>query len=224
MPSGVDLDRLLALEPERRIRGRNSTKADLLFYRLDDLGVALKTYAQRPAVIRWFLGRWLIARETAVYRAAVGVAGLPRFLGRLSSCALATEWVPARSLSELRGQGVDEAVFDVVGELLDRLHDRGIAVADLHHRDVLLAEDGSVYLVDLASAWLLGSRPGRIRRMIFDRLSDLDRIALGRMRARWTGRDEKEAIAAVGGPTAVWHARGRGVKATLDRLRGKSRN
>lgn len=210
--------------PERRLPGRNVTKADILVYRLDGRPVAVKTYASRPAWVRHALGRWLIRREAAAYGAAAGVDGLPAFLGRLGPYALATAWIEARPLSSWSGRRVDDSVFDAVEAILQALHGRGVAVADLHHRDVLLAADGSVFLVDLAMAWLLGKRPGRLRRALFDRLSEQDFVALARMRARWTGVDEAAAVAAVGRSAAAWHARGRKVKGLLDRLRGKNRN
>lgn len=210
---------LAALEPLQRLPGRNSTKADVLFYEVDGRRVAVKTYAARPAWIRHGLGRWLIRRETAAYRAAAGVPGLAEFLGRLGPYALATAWVDARPLSSLRGQHLDDRIFDAAGATLAALHERGVAVADLHHRDVLVADDGAVVLVDLATAWILGRRPGRLRRALFRHFRDHDLAALARMRARFTGSGE----AAVSASTARWHARGRRAKKMLDRLRGKHR-
>jgi len=223
-PSNEELRRLLAARPERRIAGRNATKADLLFYRRGELAVAVKTYAPRPFVVRHLLGRWLIRREAAAYRAAAGVAGLPAFYGRLGPYALATEWLPAEPLRSFAGRRLGGELFDRVGAILDRLHGRGIAVADLHHRDVLVTAGGEVYLVDLAMAWLAGEKAGPIRRALFRRLCDQDRVALARMRARFTGGDVAAAVAAVGSSAAAWHARGRRVKTLLDRLRGKGRS
>ena len=78
------LDLLADLEPERRIPGRNFTKADLQFYRVDGFGIALKTYVARGVLARWVFGRLLTSRECSAYRAAEGVAGLPEFLGRMA--------------------------------------------------------------------------------------------------------------------------------------------
>ncbi len=222
MQRTLDPEDLASRQPSERIRGRNATKADVLFYRLDDRAVAVKTYAPRPWWIRHSLGRWLIRREAAAYEAAGGAAGLPAFLGRLGSCALATEQVDAQPLAGFRDERLGDATFDAVAAILDDLHRRGVAVADLHHRDVLLAADGSVFLVDLAMAWILGQRPGRLGRAFFRRLCDQDRVALARMRARFTGRDVAAAVTAVGASAAAWHARGRRLKSALDHLRGKN--
>jgi hypothetical protein len=217
----LDIERLSGFEPVRRIDGRNGTKADVLFYDLGDERVAVKTYAKRGALIRNTLGRWLIRREAAAYAAGVGVEALPAFLGRLGPHALATRWVDAEPLRERTGALLDDALFDRLGAVLDAFHERGVALADLHHRDVLLGADGSLYIVDLATAWVLGRRPGPVKKLLFRRFCESDRVNLARMRARFTGGDIDAAVASVSPEAAAWHRRGRRFKNVLDRLRGK---
>lgn len=210
-------------QPLRRLVGRNRTKADVLFFEVGDLRVAIKTYGPRGPLIRATLGRWLTAREAAAFEGARGADGLPTFLGRLRPYALATVWVDAEPLKSRIGEQIGPAVFDRLEAIVDDLHGRGVALGDLHHRDVLVGEAGSLWVVDLATAFVLGSRPGRLRNAIFQRLCGLDRVNLARMRARFTGGDEAEAVAAVGASAAAWHRRGRRLKAVLDRLRGRGR-
>jgi hypothetical protein len=219
----LDLERLVDLAPERRIPGRNFTKADLLFYRVDGFGIALKSYGERGVLARWVFGRRLTGRESSAYRAAAGVAGLPEFLGRIGSVALATEWVAGRSLAERQGEIVDPSVFDRLAVIVETLHQRGVAVADLHRGDILLSDDNEVFLIDFAMAWTLGERPSRLRRAIFSHLCRLDWIALARIRARFLGGDIEAAVREVGGSTAKWHRWGRRVKKFWDRTRGRSR-
>jgi hypothetical protein len=216
-----DPEMLEGAVPARCIYGRNSTKADVLFFELAASRVAVKTYAARSLVIRNTLGRWLIRREAAAYLAAAGAASLPTFLGRMGPFAIATEWVDAEPLRDRAGDRLDGEVFDRLGAALDVLHGRGVALADLHHRDVLLGSDESLYIVDLATAWVLGRRPGPIRKRLFRRFCEADRVNLARMRARFTGGDVNAAVASVSPEAAAWHRRGRRVKAVLDRLRGK---
>jgi hypothetical protein len=161
----------------------------------------------------------MIRREARAYRAAEGIAGIPEFFGRVGAFALATRWIDGRPLDLSPPGSVDGSVFDALEAVLDALHGRGIALADLNHRDVLVAADGSVHLVDLATAWLLGERPGGLRRALFDRLRDADRVAAARMRARWTGGDEAGAAARIGPRAAAWHRRGRALRRAWDRLR-----
>lgn len=213
---------LSGAEPVRRIVGRNGTKADVLFYELDGKRMAVKTYAPRSAVVRNSLGRWLIRREAAAYEAAGNIDALPAFLGRFGPYALATHWVDAEPLRERTGVQLDDELFDRLGAVLDELHGRGVALADLHHRDVLLGAGDALYIVDLATAWVLGKRPGPIKKRLFERFCESDRVNLARMRARFTGRDVDAAVASVSAAAAAWHRRGRRLKSFLDRLRGKT--
>ena len=118
---------------------------------------------------------------------------------------------------------LDGEVFDRLAADLEDLHGRGIALADLHHRDVLLSKDGSTYLIDLATAWVLGPRPGLLSQSVFERMRESDLVNLARMRARFTGGDPENAAASVSRTAASWHLWGRRVKSSWDRLRGKNR-
>jgi len=217
------LERLPELAPERRIVGRNRSKADVLFFDREGWRIALKTYAPRGALVRATLGRWLVAREAAAYAAAAGTGVLPSCFGRPEPWSLATCWVPGEPLRSFAVEGVDPAVFDRLAAALDELHGRGVALGDLHHRDVLVAADGTVRVVDLATAWVLGPRPGPLRRFLFRRLAEADRVNLARMRARFTGGDLAAAVASVSPTAAAWHRRGRRLKAAFERLRGRAR-
>ena len=212
--------RLVEAEPVRRIVGRNVSKADVLFFDLDDLRVALKTYSNRNALVRHTVGRWFIRRETAAYEAANGVGGLAPFLGRLGPYALATWWMDAEPLRAYSGDRLDPSVFDRLAVMIDELHERGVAVGDLHHRDVLLGADGELYMVDLATAWVLGKNPGVVRKYLFARFCESDRVNLARMRARFTGGCA-ETMSGVSPSASAWHRRGRRIKGFWNRLRGK---
>lgn len=221
--SRAGLERLRGLDPCRRIRGRNLTKADIWFYRDGKNRIALKDYLPRPFLVRQTLGRYLIRREAAAYRSAAGLAGLPRFLGRPGPFTLAVEWVEAEPLAGRSPETVPAGLFDRLERILSGLHERGVALGDLHHRDVLVGEDGEVHLVDLATAWTLGRRPGPWRRALFRRFRDQDRVALARLRARYTGGDVEAAIDSVGRRAASWYRRGRRAKRFWDLIRRKHR-
>jgi hypothetical protein len=220
--SGADPERLLERPPDLRLPGRNRTKAEILVYRLADRPLALKDYSSQPLLLRQTLGRWLCRREAAAYRAARDVAGLPRCLGRVGRFALALEWIDgARTLAEIGSGAVDPAVFERLERVVQRLHERGVALGDLHHRDVLVSAGSAVHVVDLATAWVLGPRPGVLRRRAFRRLCERDRIATARLRARYTGGDPEAAIDAIGGRAAARYRRGRRLKRLWNRLRGR---
>jgi hypothetical protein len=211
------------MTPWRIIQGRNVSKGDVRVYRVDGTDVAVKDYGRRPLVVRNVVGRYLVRREAAAYEAARGLPGLPEFLGRIGPFALATRWVDAPPLSSFAAGTVDPRVFERVGAVLDALHQRGIALSDLHHRDVLVGPGHEVHLVDLATSVVARDGAGPIRRALFRRFRDADRVALARMRARWTGADEREAIVtAAGTRAATLHAWARRIKAAWDLLRRRS--
>jgi hypothetical protein len=204
----------------RRLNGRNVSKADVLVCRMNGRTIALKDYGSRPLLVRQTVGRLFVRRECRAYAAARGCAGLPPFLGRVGPFALATEWLDAVPLAECPRAG--DEIFDRLDVTLADLHARGVALADLHHRDVLVAADGAVRVVDLAAAFVLSPRAGRFRRALFARARGQDRLAAARMRARFTGRSEREALAGLDRGTVRLWGIGRRIKALWNRLRGRS--
>jgi hypothetical protein len=217
----LDLDRLDRQQPLRRIRGRNNTKADILVYRHGALQIALKDYRRRPRWVRVSIGRLMTRRETAAYLVARDIPGVARFLGRLGPVSLATEWVESRSLGELREQAVDPAVFERLHETLARLHAAGIALADLHLSDVLVDPDNRVTLVDFATAFTLGPRPGPLRSRLFRRLVLQDEISFARLRAHIRKEDADAAVRSLGPRAARINRRSRWLKKWLDWARGR---
>ncbi len=212
---------LVGLNPQLRIPGRNASKADIALYLVGGRRIAVKDYRARPFFARHTLGRLLIRRECRAYRQAGPTPGLAPFLGRLGPFTMATGWIESVPLSELPRGAASPELFDRLDAVIAVLHLRGIAIADLHHRDVLVAKDGAVHVVDLAAACLLDFRSSTWRRRIFERLCAQDRLAAARMRARFTGRSEDDALAAID-PAAVrlWGT-GRRIKVFWDRLRRK---
>jgi hypothetical protein len=221
MPPPLDRQALHGLTPELRLVGRNVSKADVAVYRLEGTRVAVKDYAERPFWARQTLGRLLVGRECRAYERAGSAPGLPPFLGRLGPFTLATGWIESVPLAELlRGTAAPE-LFDRLDALIAGLHSRGVAICDLHHRDVLVSADGAVHVVDLAAAFVLGPHPSGFRRRAFERLCAQDRLAAARMRARFTGVAEAEILETLD-PAAVrlWGT-GRRIKMFWDRIRRK---
>ncbi|ANM31917.1 hypothetical protein ABI59_23665 [Acidobacteria bacterium Mor1] len=213
--------KLRGTSPTRRLPGRNATKADVLVYRLDEREYAVKDYSARSWWVRRWIGRPSIRRESAAYRAAAGAHGLAPFHGTPGPLSLVTGWLPARPLAEHPRGEVPAEAFDRLGEVVAGLHELGVALGDLHHRDILLAVDGRVFVVDLATALVLGDRPGPLRRSLFRRMAERDRVTVARLRARYLGQDEQAAMEAVGVTAARRYARTRRLKRLWNRIRGK---
>ncbi len=222
-PTILRQEDFLGREPVRRLAGRNRTKADILVYRLDGIDIAVKDYSARPWVVRQTLGRFFTRREAATYRRLRGLKGLTRCHGRLGPYMLATEWVDARTLSEFEDNTVPDPVFEHLREVVASMHRLDVALVDLNYRDILLAADGSVVVVDLAMAWIGDLAPRFIRRRIFEHFRRNDLWALSRLRSRFSvakpPRDSEEA----GSAAVAWHRRARKLKWYWDRLRGAPR-
>jgi hypothetical protein len=216
----ADLERF---DVVRLLRGRNRTKADVRVHRTPWGDIAIKDYGARPWVVRHTLGRFLIRREAAAYRAAGELHGLVRCFGRVGPFALATAWIEARTLAGCADGSVEVDRFDRLLGIVRGLHRRGIAVADLHYRDVLLVPDGTVRLIDLAMAFTLGGHPGRLRRAIFERLVEADLWAVARLRRRFGIGHPPGAASDHARRAVVWHRRARRVKWYWDKLRGAPR-
>lgn len=222
LPAGHEwAEAIAAASPVLRLSGRNRTKADLLVFDVLGRRVAVKDYGPRPFWFRQTVGRLLVRRECEAYRAAGDVPGLATFLGRVGPFALATEWVDARSLRDRRGETIAPEVFDSLARTVDGLHRRGVALGDLHHRDVLVSDTDRVVVVDLATAWVLGPNPSPIRRRVFHRLGESDRVNLARMRARFLEDREADLERDVGVEAARRYRRAQAWKSFWNRLRGK---
>ena len=212
---------LAGLSPQRVFHGRNLSKADVSMYRFDGRPVAVKDYGRRPFFARHTVGRLLVRRECRAYEAAGLLPGLAPFLGRLGPYTLATGWIEAIPLADLPRGAAGPAIFDQLDAVIASLHARGVAVGDLHHRDVLVSAQGSVHVVDFAAAYVLAPRPTPLARRVFEHLCAQDRLAAARMRARFTGGSEHEALAELDPATVRLWGAGRRLKALWDRLRGK---
>ncbi len=221
--SAPTLNELDRQAPVRVIRGRNSTKAVIRIFDCGDGAIAVKDYRECPWWFRATGARWLVRRETAAYLAAGPLPGLPRCLGRLGPLTLATEWIDARPLAEIGATKLPVAVCDRLEALVRGLHERGVALGDLHHRDVLIGSEDEVHVVDLATAWVRNARRGDLRNWIFARWRAADSVALARIRARFTGESEENALRGLDSRAVAWHRRGRAAKRLWDRLRGADR-
>ncbi len=173
---------------------RNATKADVRVETRDGRDVVVKDYGPRTWWVRTFYGRPTLRREARTYARLAGVRGIPACLGFEGRDALRLELAPGAPLSKLAVGRVDAAVFDELDRILREVHARGVAIADLHRSNVLVAEGwegGSgptVSVIDFAIARLARdpARPGALVRL----LQQLDRHAAARLRARYLGLPE----------------------------------
>jgi RIO-like serine/threonine protein kinase len=135
----------------------------------------VKDFHRRPFLWRVTAGRFVIAREAAVYAALDGVAGVPPFLGQIDEDSLVVVRVDARDLSTFREKDLDEEFVDRVAALVGSLHARGVVHWDLRQRkNVLVDADGMPWLIDFASGLKLPAGSTALR---WARIPDLSAVA-----------------------------------------------
>jgi hypothetical protein len=162
----------------RWVKRGGPTKADLKIVDVGQGPLVVKDFRAKAAWVRW-IGRLQIARECRAYRWLEGLAGIPRFAGRVDAHALAIEWIRGELLAFLPERRHEGAVtHGKLREVVEGMHRRGLVHLDLRGKDnVVLTPDGRVVVLDLAAAVRL--RPGGWpHRLLFRWLATTDEAAL----------------------------------------------
>lgn len=146
--------------------------------------------------------RRLAAREADHLARLSDVPGIPALLGRPSTDTFLRRWIEGSDLRQVTA--VPDRLFPELRDLLDAVHDRGVAYADLAKEENILVEDAGPghpdtdrpWLVDFqisvaADTWLGGLVPllqradrvhlaRHVKRRRPDQLTDADREALAK--------------------------------------------
>ena len=200
-------------------RARNRTKADVVLVPWEGTGIVVKDFRERGVLVRETIGRFSIARECRAYGRLTGLAGVPAFAGRIDAHAFAVAFVPGKALPSHPRRSLPPALFGALAELLERIHARGVAIADLHHRNIIVGEAGAPpSIIDFSLALVRPSSWNLPGRWIFERALRLDRVALERIRRRYEA-GAAEAEGAV--PSSRLYAWGRSFKSLSKRIRRK---
>ena len=173
-------------EPARLLGGdRNSTKARVYLVRRGDLEVVVKT----SDGCGW-LARWLIARESRALSMLPPLPCLPTVL-ETTPTTVVTEWVGGRDLFDFRKRGLSEARCVALETAIAQLHAAGFAHGDLGRHDIVFRDDGSVVLLDFATAVGRGC-PSILWRLLLPIWKATDRGRVARIAARGRRvRDER---------------------------------
>lgn len=158
---------------------RNATKARVFVAeRPDGSRVVCKDGSAARGAWARRLRRSALAREARILARLSGIEGVPELLGAWRG-GLVMSFRPGRLLTEWPRGGTPPGSFDRLDGILAAIHARGIAVSDLHRRNILVDADGAVSVLDFELA-VDGRRFGR--RLLARRLQRLDRLAAARQR------------------------------------------
>ncbi len=110
----------------------------------------VKDFSVNRFFYRNTVGRLLVWRESKAYRKLRNIRGVPTLYRIIEGLALVIEEIPSRNLEKLeREMKLPIEFFDALRDLIDIVHERGLAHCDLKRApNTLLGEDGLPYIID----------------------------------------------------------------------------
>ena len=141
-------------EPTARIFQQGGWgKADILLLDTQGKRAIVKDFGKKILPVRWY-GRWQIRREASIYRRLSGIAGVPKYFGRIGKNAMAIQYVEGERISHWRRRELPPALFSRLWDLIAAIHSRGIVHIDLRKRDnILIAPSGEVFIIDFNASF-----------------------------------------------------------------------
>ncbi len=96
--------------------------------------------------MKW-AGALMRRHEEKIYSRLDGIAGVPRWLGRIGPTGYAIEYIDAVPLDHL--ESIPAGFFDRLVDLMKAIHSRGVGYCDANKRsNILVAPTGEPFLVD----------------------------------------------------------------------------
>jgi predicted Ser/Thr protein kinase len=156
-------------------------KADIFIAGYRGQRFIVKDFGKRGFWERNLIGRVIIGRESRAYEVLAGVEGLPARFKRLSPYALAIEYLEGRDLGGVERHEIGPGVIRQFERIINELHERGWVHLDLQRRSNILLVNGTVFVVDLASAFHPGGVP-LLGRFLVRLVGFADRLSLIKMK------------------------------------------
>jgi hypothetical protein len=172
---------------------RSSGQADVYAMTGEAEDWVLKDFSLRPWWMRVLVNRRAMRREARALEALQGLPGLPRIAGVIGQDALLIERLYADRLPHREEAAPSARFFERLNALVEEMHRRGWSHGDLRRKNILLDGDEQPYLIDFATAVHLPPNAGALRRWVFARLIEVDRINLARIKASYRPTDLTDA-------------------------------
>lgn len=141
----TDSDILTCLREGERLEGRGY-QGSIHTGRVRDQRILIKS-AAGAGIVAW-VNRWMLGREHDIYRRLQGVTGIPRCYGFFLGRHLVLERVDAQTMRQttIDNRGV---FFQEMFEIIESIHERGVAHGDLKRKDnILVTRDSRPCLID----------------------------------------------------------------------------
>lgn len=166
-------------------RKAGGTRPDLRLVEYQDRKIIVKDFTYSDFWFKNLIGPILIGRESKAMLRLKGVNGVPKFYGRINRYSLAMEYICGKSLDNIQKETLPISFYHNLHKNIDEIHASGIAHCDLRSRgNVILADDGSAYIIDYAASVLLGRGLNPLIKWLFNNFVKADNNAVLRIKER----------------------------------------
>lgn len=139
----------------------------------------VKDFSPRSWWVRNSIGRFLLRRELRVLSRLRGIPGISPEAFRIDAFAMATRFLPGRSLAQTSPDEITTDFFLQLETLVKSMHARGQVHLDIRGpKNLLLLPDGNPGIIDFQSSLSTRWLPGFLRHTLED-------IDLGGVYKRW---------------------------------------
>lgn len=143
-----------------------------------------KDYARTPGWFGRIVAPVLIWREASALRQLDGLDGVPRIHRQLDRRGLLIEYLPAKPWPQVRPASADS--YDRLARLVEAMHERGIAHADLRApSNVLVDAQGRPHIVDFVARIRRGRFWNLPWNWFYRQFVQADESALAKLRVRF---------------------------------------
>ena len=149
--------------------------------------IVVKDFRKNGSFFRNTVGRFLVWREARTYRRLSGLKGIPKLYGTIDGLALVMEYIPGKSLGKIKkGSPLPEKFFNLLEELVVKIHDMGIVHCDLKKaNNIIIGQDGSPYIIDWGASIHENEFDLPILRLIYRRFLLDDNLAIIKHKFRY---------------------------------------
>lgn len=169
------------------VRQATSTRPLIRLIESNGLQLIVKDFSRNGFFFRNIFGRFLVWREARAYRKLSGLNGVPQLLDVVDGPALVLEAVPGMAVKEaMHKRKIDLEFFDVLRELIDRIHERGVVHCDLKTAaNILVSHDGHPVIIDWAASISKSEFGFFPLTLIYNRFLSDDNKAITKQRLRY---------------------------------------
>lgn len=164
---------------------RNVTKADVYLVEWEGQKLVVKDIAKRALLGRLTISGWLLKREIKAldYLTKNQIAGVPKLIATGPNF-FAMEYSSGTQLKKFRLKDIGPEIFPPLEKIISDAHAIGVTHGDLHRENVLIGDDGSVSVIDWATASVFGNKSG-LKNATWREWRALDLRGLAKLKSRY---------------------------------------